>query len=112
MPEHQTERENEARQRKEEAERCKREHQAKLEKARIKGLLGQASALPQASDIRVFVEMVIAAYISETDPLLPRKVNAWAAWALAEADRIDPIRSGQILNQMKEEAEQTNPSEI
>ncbi len=29
---------------------------------------------------------------------ITRSVEAWAAWALAEADRIDPIRSGRFLD--------------
>jgi hypothetical protein len=90
--------EEEARQRKEEAERRERERQIKLEQERIQRLLGEASAFRQAADIRAFVESVRTANTSAIDPLPQDKVEAWAIWAMNEADRIDPVRSGRILS--------------
>jgi hypothetical protein len=96
--ERKAEREKEARRRKEEEERRERERQIKAQKERVERLLSDASALRQAADIRTYVETVLALNASASDPLPLEKVEAWAAWALAEADRIDPIRSGRFLD--------------
>jgi hypothetical protein len=95
--------EKEARQRKEEEERRERERQIKEQKERVERLLNEALALRQATEIRTYVKTVLTANSSVTDPLPREKVDTWAAWALAEADRIDPIRSGRFLDQVKDE---------
>jgi len=97
-------REEEARRKREEEERRERERQLKLEQERIERLLGEASAFRQAADIRAFVESVRTASVSATDPLPQDKVEAWAVWALSEADRIDPVRSGRILARVSSDA--------
>lgn len=66
----------------------------KLEQARIDHLLGHASALKQAADIRTYVEAIRQANTSAPDPMSEAKLRAWEAWALAQADRIDPVKSG------------------
>ena len=88
--------EKEARRRKEEEERRERERQIMAQKERVDRLLNEASALRQAAEIRAYVEAVRAANAAASDPLPPEKIEAWATWALAEADRIDPIRSGRF----------------
>ena len=93
--------EKEARRRKEEEERRERERQIQVQKERVERLLNEASALRQADEIRSYVEAVRAANAAASDPLPPEKIEAWATWALAEADRIDPIRSGRFLGQVK-----------
>lgn len=105
--------EEEARRRKEEAERRERERRIQAEKARIERLLNEALALRQATDIRAYVEAVRAANASAANPLPQEKVETWAAWALAEADRIDPVRSGRFLEQQvsRAEAAQAQPAE-
>lgn len=95
--------EEKARRRKEEEERRERERQIKVQKERVDRLLNEASALRQAADIRAYVEAVRAANASASDPLPQEKIKAWATWALAEADRIDPIRSGRFLSQINGE---------
>lgn len=96
--ERKAERENEARRKKEEEEQRERERQIKAQKERVERLLSDASALRQATDIRTYVKTVLALNASASDPLPLEKVEAWAAWALVEADRIDPIRSGRFLD--------------
>lgn len=91
--------EEEARRRREEAERRERDRRLQAEKERIERLLNEASALRQAADIRAYVEAVRAENAAADNPLPQEKVEAWAAWALAEADRIDPVRSGRFLEQ-------------
>jgi hypothetical protein len=87
----QEEAEREVQRRKAEEERRKRERIAALEKAKRDALRGDARAWREAADIRAYVEAVRkAAYVPET-------TDAWARWALLEADRIDPIVSGRAL---------------
>lgn len=71
------------------------------QKERVERLLNEASSLRQADEIRTYVEAVRAANAAASDPLPPEKIEVWATWALAEADRIDPIRSGRFLGQVK-----------
>ncbi len=103
----------EARRKKEEAERRERERQVQAEKERIERLLNEASALRQATDIRAYVEAVRTANATAEKPLPQEKVETWAAWALAEANRIDPVRSGRFLAQHapRGEGTQTQPAE-
>ena len=78
------------RKREAEEERRRREHQAKLEQARVDHLLGQAWALQQAQQIRAYVRAVQA---RGSEAGAPGDLQAWSVWALAQADRIDPITS-------------------
>lgn len=95
--------EKEARRRKEEEERREHERQVQAQKERVERLLKEASALRQSAEIRAYVEAVRAANASAINPLPSDKIEAWATWALAEADRIDPIRTGRFLDQVKDE---------
>ena len=83
----------------EEEERRAREREIEAQKERVEHLLGEALALRQASEIRAYVEAVRSANASVSTQLPEEAVEAWATWALAEADQIDPIRSGQFLSQ-------------
>lgn len=93
--------EEQARRRKAEEERQERERQRRLQQQRIDRLLGEALALRQATDIRAYVQAVLAASTSSSNPVPEEQVHAWATWARGEADRIDPIKSGRFLSQMK-----------
>ena len=64
------------------------------EKARIDHLLAQADAFRQAMDIRTYVEQVQISLKGSVDEAF----KSWAEWALAEANRIDPVRSGAYLS--------------
>jgi len=85
------------RRKKEEQERREREHLEKLEKERVEHLLKEAENWRRAADLRAFVEIV-----RKESPPSPadakEKLEQWATWVLALADRIDPIRSGRIPN--------------
>lgn len=83
----------EARERKEEKERQERGRRIKAEEARINRLLGEAAAFKQANDIRAYLEDVRRANIANDDPVSQEYLDTWALWALAQADRIDPVRS-------------------
>lgn len=87
----------EARQRREEEARQAREKRIRAEKVRINRLLGEAAALRQARDIRTYVEEVRALSAGSGAEVAPAELDAWSAWALAQAARIDPVQSGAYL---------------
>jgi len=73
-----------------EAERQARERRLAEEKARREQLFAQAQAWRTARDIRGFVAEVLA----EPKAAAPDQLRAWADWALAEADALDPVNGG------------------
>lgn len=96
--EHRHQRIEEARKARAEAERKERERIAALEKARVDRLLAEAKALQTARDIRRYVDEV-KALSARLDPPVPQEALAdWARWALAQADRIDPVLSRRFLD--------------
>jgi len=95
----------EERKRKEEEVRIERERLIQLEKERVERLLGDATALRQAADIRSYVEEVRSMCTVEGKHIPAEKMGAWTTWALAQADHIDPVRSGRFLNSMKNREE-------
>jgi len=75
-----------------ERERVERERRLKAERARRNRLLAAVGAWRKALEVREDVRAVLAVHQARSaDQPLPRLVE-WAAWALAEADRIDPLR--------------------
>jgi hypothetical protein len=86
-----------ARKRKAEEERLERERRIKAEEERINRLLGEAAAFRQASDIRAYVENVRRANAVIEEPASQEELDVWSSWALAQADRIDPVRSKKFL---------------
>lgn len=66
---------------------------AAVESARGERLKAHAAALREADDIRTLVARV-AASCGDTDPAA---LAAWSAWALARADRLDPVTSGRMF---------------
>lgn len=94
--------EKEAQQRKAEQERLERERQIKIERERIERLLGEATALREANEIRAYVEAVRSANMATKDSIPSDQFNTWAAWALIQADRIDPIKTGMFYKAWSE----------
>lgn len=82
--------EAEVERRRAEAERRQRERRAAEEKARREMLFGQAQAWRSAQDIRGFVSEVLASQREGVSDGMQK----WAAWALSEADALDPVTSG------------------
>lgn len=72
----------------EEEQRRERERNEADRKARYDGLLLDAAAHRQAEDIRAYARSVDAAKNVLNDTI---DVDEWVAWALSQADAIDPI---------------------
>lgn len=95
--------EAELKRRKEEAERKARELQEKLVRERIGRLLSQAKALDHANQIRTYVESVLLR--AAEMQVGPADLEKWAVWARQEADRIDPVKNGTIVQSVQERPE-------
>ena len=87
--------EEEARRRKEEEEHLERERLARLERERVELLLKEAENWRRAADLRALVETV-RGESRTSESSAAETLERWAAWVLALADRIDPIRAGRI----------------
>jgi hypothetical protein len=94
--------EEEERERKRQAERAERERQKRLEQARIDRLLTSAAAFQQAGEIRKYVEVIRATH-TENSSCSREELERWSQWALAQAERIDPVAGGKFLLAMKDE---------
>lgn len=89
--------EEDARNRELQIEREGQEHQQRVEQARIDRLLDEAVSLRQATDIRAYVDAVKAAVANQTASISAEELLPWSKWALAAADRIDPVRSARFI---------------
>jgi hypothetical protein len=78
-------------------EREEQEHRQQPEQGRIECLLDEAVSLRRATDIRAYVDAVKAIVAKETASISSEKIERWWKWALAEADRVDPVRSARFL---------------
>jgi hypothetical protein len=65
--------------------------------ARLQSLIDGADALERAARIRRYVGAVSDLASGCDTPLAEDTLQSWKRWALAEADRIDPVRSGVFL---------------
>ena len=94
--------EEEERERKRQAERAERERLKRLEQARVDRLLKSAAAFEQAGAIRKYVEAIRA---TQTDNAAwpGEQLERWSQWALAEAERIDPVVGERFLLTMRDE---------
>jgi hypothetical protein len=94
--------EEEERERKRQADRTERERQKRLEQARIDRLLKSAAAFEQAGAIRKYVEAIRA---TQTDNAAcsVEELQRWCQWALAEAERIDPVVGEKFSRTMRDE---------
>jgi hypothetical protein len=77
-----------------EEERKRAERQANAEQARVDHLLAQARALHQAEQIRSYVRAVGELGKRLSSSMSADEFDDWSSWALAQADRIDPVMSG------------------
>lgn len=72
-----------------------------LEKKRLSDLRASGELLREAEEIRALVVKVESAVLREDSAeLTSEQVLRWKSWALAHADSIDPVRSGQVLTHL------------
>lgn len=100
-----TDMEEKERQQQAEQVRLEQERRQQREQARIDRLLTDASALRQAGEIRSYVDRVVNSVAAEGPELLSAQLDSWVTWAIAQADRIDPVRSGRFIEAMQDPAE-------
>jgi hypothetical protein len=94
-----------AKRRKEALERANEEQRVRREKERVQGLLRQAIDLRKATDIRNFIEAIK----SQGGAIDPSLLDEWVTWASAEADRIDPIKNGHLIEHMNDTKREPEP---
>src|ERR1700676_530690 len=94
--------EEEEREKKRQAERAERERQKRLEQARIDRLLKSAAAFQQSGAIRKYVEAIRATQ-ADNAACSGEELERWSQWALAEAERIDPVVGERFLLTMRDE---------
>lgn len=94
----------EARRKKEEEERQERERIARSEQERVGRLLADAQA-SQARDIRAYVREVTELCAEGSEQGSPTALQEWQQWALAQAERIDPVASGRFRDGLKDPGE-------
>lgn len=90
--------EEEQQQRQLEAEGRERERIEAEAQARIDRLLAEAAEFRRAADIRAYVGAARTVNERSATPVPRECFESWAVWALAEADRIDPVSSGGFLD--------------
>lgn len=73
----------------EEAMRMERERREEVERERRETLIAEAESWRRAVDLRAYVE---ARLNTVAGAATEEGMKAWAQWALAEADRLDPLR--------------------
>lgn len=86
----------------EERERKRLEKLAELNRQRLADLHRSGELLRQAQDIRALVELVRGAMLGGGPAIEKGVLSAWERWALAEADKLDPVQSGQIMKHLRE----------
>jgi uncharacterized membrane protein len=85
-----------------EKERQRQEQLQKLNQQRLDNLKISGDLLRRAQDIRALVESVRVAIAKGSAEIGEARLAAWEQWALGEADKIDPVRSGQFLCHLDE----------
>lgn len=73
---------------------------ARLSQKRIADLKASGELLRQAGEIRALVEQVRAAVVRGSVGLSAEQLERWQRWALDQADRLDPVQSGQVLSHL------------
>lgn len=82
------------------AEERRREEEERLEKKRLEDLKESGALLRKAAEIRTLVDQVAAAVANGGMAVTSEQLAHWQAWALGQADRLDPVLSGQVLSHL------------
>lgn len=78
-------------------QRQRRERAEARDRERLKQLRTSGDLLRQAEDLRALLARVRGAVKDGALAVDPADLGAWEAWASAEADRLDPVLSGQVM---------------
>jgi len=78
-------------------EQQRREELERRNAERLKQLRASGDLLRQADDLRALLARVRGAVVAGALDVDPAALTQWEAWASAEADRLDPVLSGQVL---------------
>ena len=85
-----------------EEEAAARERKRVLEEARVDRLLRDAAAFQQAREIRAYADAIRELKLKDGNAI-PSQLDRWITWAIAQADRIDPIIGNSFLMSMEED---------
>lgn len=77
-----------------------REEREKLTKKRVSDLRASGALMREAAEIRALAAEVEMAVKHGVLSVGERQLDRWRAWALNEADRLDPVKSGQVLSHL------------
>ena len=73
----------------------------RLREQRLADLAKSGELLRQAEELRALVARVGAAMEGDRSvDITPDRIEAWKSWALAHADALDPVLSGQVLSHL------------
>ncbi|MFL6728190.1 MAG: hypothetical protein ACJ8FS_16995 [Sphingomicrobium sp.] len=87
-------------------EQRRREEIERRNAERLKLLRTSGDLLRQAEDLRALIARVRSAVVEGSASVDQARLNEWERWASAEADRLDPILSGQIMTHLAPSEEQ------
>jgi hypothetical protein len=87
-------------------EQRRREEIERRNAERLKHLRYSGELLRQAEDLRALIGRVRDAAVAGSVAVDRGRLEEWERWASAEADRLDPIHSGQIMNHLASEHEE------
>ena len=82
-------------------EQRRRERLERLNRERLQRLETSGALLRQAEELRALVERVGAAVACGSLAVSASELDDWRAWALARADELDPVCSGQVLEHIR-----------
>ena len=81
-------------------EERRREEIERRNAERLKHLRNSGELLRQAEDLRVLIARVRGAVVAGSVGVDQVRLEDWERWASAEADRLDPILSGQVMTHL------------
>jgi hypothetical protein len=81
-------------------EQRRREKIERRNAERLKHLRTSGELLRQAEDLRALIARVRGAVVAGSAHIDQDRLEEWERWASAEADRLDPILSGQIMTHL------------
>ena len=87
-------------------EQCRLEAIAARNAERLKHLRTSGELLRQAEDLRALIARVRSAVLAGSAEIDKSRLEEWERWASTEADRLDPILSGQIMTHLAPPQEQ------